>query len=324
MTTPNPIRPIDDASLEEAARLLRAGEVVSFPTETVYGLGAAATNAEAVARVFELKARPSFDPLIVHFPNRDMIGEYAAAIPERAEELMERFWPGPLTILFPKDERIPDIVTSGLSTFAARVPGHDAALALLDRTGLPLAAPSANVFGRVSPTRARHVAEQLPSLSMILDGGSCAVGVESTILRLEPEPLVLRPGGVTVEELESVLGPVRVVGREEKLRSPGAHGRHYATGTPLQLVENPSKVAAEQRRNAALLSILPVDDTSGFSQVRILAEDADLRHAATQLFATMRELDVAGVSRIFVVGVEERGLGRAIMDRLRRAALAAM
>ncbi len=209
------IVPASPARIAEAAARLRAGDVIAFPTETVYGLGADATNAAAVARIFSIKNRPSFDPLIVHLADAAALPTVAAACPEPARRLVARFWPGPLTVVLPKAERVPDIVTAGLSSVAVRVPGHDVARQLIAAAGCPIAAPSANPFGYVSPTTAEHVAAQLGSaVPIILDGGECRVGVESTIVSfLADVPLLLRPGAITLEMLEAELGTVAPRGR---------------------------------------------------------------------------------------------------------------
>ena len=308
--------------IAEAAARLRAGDVVAFPTETVYGLGADATNAIAVAHIFRIKNRPSFDPLIVHLADATALPTVAAACPDAARRLVARFWPGPLTIVLPKADRIPDIVTAGLSSVAVRVPAHEVARQLIAAADRPIAAPSANPFGYVSPTTAAHVAAQLgDAVPTILDGGECRVGVESTIVSfLGHTPTLLRPGAVTLEMLEAELGSVHVGVDTPLPTAPGQLPRHYAPRTPVIIVDDPSAVAAPDRATAALLSAVPVSDTGGFATVRILAPNGDLETAAARLFATLRALDTSGVARVYAVRVSEFGLGRAIMDRLRRAA----
>src|SRR5215510_11308900 len=229
----------DLRAIETAAAALRAGEAVAFPTETVYGLGADALNERAVAQVFAIKNRPSFDPLIVHLLDKEVVPQYATEVDQRAAALMERFWPGPLTVVLRKKPIIPDLVTAGLDTVALRVPAHPVALALLRAVGRPIAAPSANPFGYVSPTTAPHVREMLGgAIGLILDGGPCTVGIESTVCALtEADAVVLRPGGVTVEEIEAVIGPVTVAASSQSdPRSPGTLPSHYAPHVPLTLL----------------------------------------------------------------------------------------
>lgn len=308
-------------SLARAARLLRDGEVVAFPTETVYGLGADATNAAAAARIFAVKNRPSFDPLIVHLADAGGLPSVAADCPPAARRLIARYWPGPLTIVLPKTARVPDIVTAGLPSVAVRVPDHPIARQLLDAAGLPIAAPSANPFGYVSPTTAAHVAAQLgDAVPLILDGGPCRVGVESTIVSfVDATPTLLRPGAVTLEMLQAELGEVVTGGDAPRPNAPGQLPRHYAPHTVVRLIADPSAVAAADRAGCALLSCAPAADVEGFAAVEILAADGDLATAATRLFAALRALDVGGFRRVYAVAVPERGLGRAIMDRLRRS-----
>jgi L-threonylcarbamoyladenylate synthase len=310
-------------AVRRAALLLRAGRVVAFPTETVYGLGADATAATAVARVFEIKQRPSFDPLIVHLCDAEALGEVAAAVPAAALRLTRRFWPGPLTIVLPKRESIPDIVSAGLPSVGLRVPDHPVALELIRLAERPIAAPSANRFGFVSPTTAAHVAEQLGDLpAMILDGGPCRVGVESTVVSfLTDPPQLLRPGGVSLEELQGVIGAVDAPERIRDVRiAPGQSSRHYATRTPLVVVASIADVPSGERATAALLTLTPAAEASSFAACEVLDPGGDLHRAAANLFAAMRRLDAGGYRRIFAVAVAPHGIGRAIMDRLRRAA----
>ncbi len=240
----------DPAALAEAARVLRAGGLVAFPTETVYGLGAAAFDATAVVRIFEAKRRPAFDPLIVHLAGAGELRRVVAAVPRAAERLAERFWPGPLTLVLPRLESLPDIVTSGLPSVGVRVPDHPAARALIAAAGTPVAAPSANPFGYVSPTTAAHVAELLgDAVELVLDGGPCRVGVESTIVSLlQDPPALLRPGGVPREEVEELLGMrLHVLPSSDRPQAPGQLTKHYATRTPLRLLEAGEAVAAPRR-----------------------------------------------------------------------------
>ena len=313
----------DPHAIATAAAALRAGEVVAFPTETVYGLGTDALNERAVAQVFAVKNRPRFDPLIVHLPDKEMVSQYAAVVDEWAVALMERFWPGPLTLVLRKRPLIPDLVTAGLDTVALRVPAHPVALALLRALGRPIAAPSANPFGYVSPTAASHVQEMLgDAIGLILDGGPCAVGIESTVCALtETDAVVLRPGGVTVEEIEAVIGPVTVTASSQSdPRSPGTLPRHYSPHVPLTLLAPGEPIPSPGKgQRVGLLTLTPCSDVEGYAVVEALSKDGSLLEAAANLFAALRRLDSLGLERVVVKPVPEDGIGRAIMDRLRRA-----
>jgi L-threonylcarbamoyladenylate synthase len=307
--------------LREAAAVLRDGGTVAFPTETVYGLGANALDAEAVARVFEIKGRPSFDPLIVHVASIDQARQVVLEWPEQARLLAERLWPGPLTLVLPKAASIPDIVTAGLPTVAVRMPAHPVALELIAEAGIPVAAPSANRFGGISPTTADHVRAQLgASVDEIIDGGPCRVGLESTVLALAAGgPLLLRAGGTTTEEIEDVIGPVVRPGADPRRPvSPGQTARHYAPRTPLTLVEDWRDGPDAPR--LALLVLRPPESRERFEAIEVLSPGGDLREAAANLFAALHRLDALGLDRIVAVRVPDQGLGVAINDRLRRAA----
>jgi L-threonylcarbamoyladenylate synthase len=303
----------DDTGLARAAQLLAGGELVAFPTETVYGLGGDARSDMAVARIYEAKGRPSFNPLIVHLP--DLIAvEKIAHVGPKARMLAQAFWPGPLTLVLPLREGagISPLVTAGLSSVAVRVPAHPLAQRLLSAFGGPLAAPSANPSGRVSPTRAEHVLDGLSGrIAAVLDGGACAVGLESTIVMADPDPVLLRPGGLPVEALEAALGePLTLGGDAGKPTSPGQLASHYAPEAAVRL-------EAREAREGELLV--------GFGAVKgrlSLSETGDLVEAAARLFQTLREADrLAGPGGLIAFApVPERGLGRAINDRLRRAA----
>ncbi len=308
-----------------AAELLRAGELVAFPTETVYGLGADARNGRAVAAVFEAKGRPHFNPLICHFAEAE--AAFAEALPdERARALAARFWPGPLTMVLPRraECRIDLLAGAGLDTLAVRVPAHPLALALIRAAGLPVAGPSANRSGEVSPTTAEHVLDGLGGrIAAVLDGGACAVGVESTVLDLAAGgAALLRPGGVPVEEIEAVIGPVArpipiaAAERTRSLRSPGMMLSHYAPSLPVRL--EAESVAADEALLAFGAPLLGAGATWQMSEAR------DLREAAARLFAGLRWLDAEGqrlgLARIAVMRVPMDGLGAAINDRLARAA----
>jgi len=308
-------------SLDQAAAILRTGGIVAFPTETVYGLGADAFQERAVARIFEVKQRPTFDPLIVHIARSEDVSRLAREWPVEAERLSKRFWPGPLTLVLPKTSVTPDLVTAGLPTVAIRMPRHPLALELIRRAGGAIAAPSANRFGYTSPTTAEHVYDQLgEAVDLILDGGPCEVGVESTILAFEGgKPVLLRPGGTPVEEIEELIGPVQIMSltRLSRPLAPGMLERHYATHTPLQLI--PEHVPPPGPGRWGLLAFRT--PTAGYEVVEVLSGQGDLREAAARLFAAMRRLDAAGLDGIAAELVPEWGLGRAINDRLRRAAV---
>lgn len=313
---------LDPAAIEEAAAILRRGGLVAFPTETVYGLGADACNPMAVARVFEVKQRPRIDPIIVHIAESSSAELYGHA-PAAAQALMRRFWPGPLTLVVPKTDLIPPIVTAGLDTVAIRMPAHPAALALIRSAGRALAAPSANLFGSISPTEAAHVAEQMSDrIDLILDGGRCMVGVESTVLSLaESRPRILRAGGVPREALEEILGECAwsIEGRRDRPEAPGQMARHYATSTPLLILEKGDLAARPgPGERVGLVTLDAPENAAAYTAVEILSASGNLREAAANLFAALHRLDGLKLDRLVAHPVPERGLGMAIMDRLRR------
>jgi L-threonylcarbamoyladenylate synthase len=316
---------IEDASdpmaIEQAAAILRSGGLVAFPTETVYGLGADACNALAVARIFEVKKRPYIDPIIVHVADPDSVPYYGEC-PEIARRLMQRFWPGPLTLVVPKTGRIPPIVTAGLDSVAIRMPAHRSALELIRAAGGALAAPSANVFGYVSPTEAAHVAEQFGDrIDLILDGGRCTVGVESTVLALTgPVPRILRAGGVSPEELSEVISCFEWAnGDRLQPESPGQLSRHYATRTRLEILapDDPRAKPATGER-VGLIALTPPPESENYLVVEVLSKTGNLREAAANLFGALYRLDGERLDRLIAYPVPETGLGIAIMDRLRR------
>lgn len=312
----------DDEAIRRAAAIIRRGGIVAFPTETVYGLGADAFNPLAVARIFEVKRRPFFDPLIVHVACGDEIEKLVSKVPRGARMLINRFWPGPLTVVLPKREEVPDIVTAGLSSVAVRMPDHFMALSLIQEAGSPIAAPSANPFGYVSPTTAGHVREQLGDrVDLILDGGSCEVGLESTIISfLEERPMLLRPGGLPLEEIEAIIGKVETGPIDENSpSSPGQLPRHYAPRTPIVVGEWKTHFNKHQGKKVGLLALREVNVSSPFKHVELLSPKGDLREAAANLFAAIRRLDALTLDLILAEPVPEDGLGLAIMDRLRRA-----
>lgn len=304
------------AGIREAARILAGGGLVAFPTETVYGLGADAGNRDAVRRVFRAKGRPAGHPLIVHAPDAGAafaVGEADA----RARALAERFWPGPLTLVLPlrAGAAVAPEATGGRGTVAVRVPAHPVARALLEAAGFPLAGPSANPHGRLSPTLAAHVREDLgDAVDLVLDGGPAAVGLESTIVELAAgPPALLRAGGIPVEDVERAAGPLRRPGPDEEARAPGMLRRHYAPRTPLRLG------AEAPEPGEAFLAFGGVP-AGAAGPARDLSPRRDLAEAAANLFRMLRELDGAGAARIAVAPVPAEGLGLAINDRLERAA----
>jgi len=321
----------------KAITLLRAGEVVALPTETVYGLAADALNAEAVAKIFEAKERPRFDPLIVHLPDRDWL-ERIADLPAQDRpvilKLVETFWPGPFTIVLPKRAVIPEIVTAGLDTVAVRISAHPVLAEIIRAFGGPLAAPSANRFGQVSPTTAQHVFEELDGrIPLIIDSGPTTHGIESTIVAVRDGKIdILRRGPITQEELSTFGAKVDVVASSQKVSAPGQLPAHYAPNTPLHLIDTAKSFEPEENQRVALLAwtsrkgdfeIAPAVGNRRslkFVAVRQLSEQEDLREAAANLFRYLRELDALEVDLIVAERVPDHGLGAAIMDRLRRAA----
>ena len=316
-------RPISLA-LETAADRLRRGGLVAFPTETVYGLGANALDSRAVAGIFEAKGRPRFDPLIVHVADPAAVHGIVTKCNRKATQLIDRFWPGPLTLVLPKSEIIPDIVTSGLPTVAVRMPDHPMALELIRAAGVPVAAPSANRFGCLSPTTPAHVREQLGDrIDLILDGGACAVGVESTILDLtETSPVLLRPGGTPIEAIVPVIGRVTMTHeRSDRPRAPGQLSSHYAPRTRLMILSDEAPDPAACHRAGHLCLRSPQLDVPA-TRIEVLSRSGDLREAAANLFSALHRLDNLGLDIIYAEQMPEAGLGKAIMNRLRKASAA--
>ncbi|QDT12518.1 L-threonylcarbamoyladenylate synthase [Planctomycetes bacterium K23_9] len=318
---------VTQQEISDAANLIRRGGLVAFPTETVYGLGANALNADAVAKIFELKGRPRFDPLIVHIADVDQLVDLAKVIPPAAAELIERFWPGPLSLVLPKHSSVPDIVTSGLPSVAIRCPDHDVARTFIRATGVPISAPSANRFGMISPTTAAHVRQQFgDQLPTVLDDGPCRIGVESTVVSFvessDHRPTLLRPGGVTLEEIQAVIGTIDIKAQSEgNPNAPGQLASHYAPTTPLTLVASDWVMDDSiENQKVGLLSFQTHSAAAHFAAVEVLSAKGCLREAAVNLFAALRRLDEMGLDSIIAMPVPEAELGRAIMDRLRRAA----
>ncbi|MGC8777895.1 MAG: L-threonylcarbamoyladenylate synthase [Candidatus Caldatribacteriaceae bacterium] len=313
------IVPASPENIERGARILKQGGLVAFPTETVYGLGAVAFSPEAVARIFEVKGRPRFDPLIVHIASPEMVFSLWSKLHPKVEALIEKFWPGPLTLVLPKKETVPDIVTAGLPNVAVRMPAHPVALSLIKMTGFPVAAPSANRFGRVSPTKAEEVARDLKEkVDLILDGGKCELGIESTVVLVEEGRFfLLRPGALSVEELETVVSKVEMTS-PRRILSPGMTKKHYAPTLPLYLFEGGAEeIPILTLKDFAILSPFPLPADS--QNIVVLSQKKELKEVAGNLFASLRELEKSSFRGIIALPVEEKGLGRAIMDRLRRA-----
>ncbi|MFM8911311.1 MAG: L-threonylcarbamoyladenylate synthase [Flammeovirgaceae bacterium] len=308
--------------IKQAIALLQAGQLVAIPTETVYGLGGNALNAEAVAQIFSVKERPSFDPLIVHVAHFASMELWTSNVPAKAKILAEQFWPGPLTLLLPRKSVIPDLVTSGLDTVGIRCPDHSLTRQLLEAIPFPLAAPSANPFGYISPTTALHVQDQLGNkIPYILDGGECRVGIESTIVGFEgTDVVVYRLGGLSLERLEAAIGPVAVrLNTSSNPVAPGQLHSHYAPRKKL-ILGNIDNLLAEYGSSAAVLGFTKKRHLVDEGHQRILAPSASLLEAAQNLFGMLRELDQSDASIILAELVPEIDLGRAINDRLRRAA----
>lgn len=311
----------DPEAVLRAAEALRSGRLVAFPTETVYGLGAAALDVVAVRSVFAAKGRPSTDPLIVHVRDAVAARELCAGWPGIAERLAERFWPGPLSLVVPRAPQVPDEVVAGGPSVAVRVPAHPVARELIDASGVPIAAPSANRFGRISPTTAGHVVEELGgSVDILLDGGPTPLGIESTVVRVSDGTVeVLRPGGVTVEDLAEVVDPAgarlvvperRAVAEDAAAESPGQLLRHYAPVVPLVLVEARAGTVGELRSALAAHGV----------QASVVDLPRDGAGAAPRLYSELREADSRGADVLLVEVVDPAGIGRAVNDRLFRAA----
>lgn len=308
------------ADIEIAIEFLLQNQLVAIPTETVYGLAANALSAEAVVRIFEVKNRPFFDPLIVHTGSLAQITQLTEQIPDKAWQLAEKMMPGPITLLLPKKPVIPDLVTSGLPDVAVRIPAHPLTLQLLTTLPFPLAAPSANPFGYVSPTTAQHVQDQLgDKIPYILNGGACTVGIESTIIGFsEPLPTIYRIGGISVEEIMSIIGKVNV--QTHSTSNPKAAGMlqsHYAPRKPLILGEIADMLPLYPIEQVGILSFCT--DYGAPNQI-ILSKNGNLAESARNLFAALRQFDTMPVTLILAEPVPNVGLGRAINDRLRRAA----
>jgi L-threonylcarbamoyladenylate synthase len=308
----------EPSAIKQATQLLKNGDIVAFPTETVYGLGADVFNPYAVAKIFEAKKRPRFDPLIVHIGEKDWLFDLAGYVPPEAGRLIDAFWPGPLTIILKKKDVVPDIVTAGLQTVGIRMPSHPVALNLLREFKRPIAAPSANPFGYVSPTKASHVVKMLGDrLPLILDGGNSVFGIESTIISIRADGIYIhRHGAISVEDLCKIVAPVHEKREDGICESPGELPYHYAPAKPLKIVHSIDEIACEQSSFLAFQTP-PVKPKSKF--IKVLSEKGDMREAAANFFSFLIELDREGVEIIYAEKVPEVGLGKAMMDRLRKA-----
>jgi len=313
--------------IQTAKQYLDNGQLVAIPTETVYGLAGNALNEKAVLEIFKVKQRPSFDPLIVHTDSWDKLHQFVTEVPEQATLLAQHLVPGAITFLLPKKSIVPDLVTSGLPLVAVRIPAHPLALALLKTLAYPLAAPSANPFGYISPTTALHVAQQLgDKIPYILDGGACQIGVESTIIGFEGGvPTIYRKGGIAIEVIENLIGKVQL--QEHSSSNPKAPGQlksHYAPHTPFELLDRTTLLKnladTPHKNKLAILSFQDYVPTVPLENQRVLSSTGNFAEAARHLFAYMRELDALGYEAIWAEQVPDVDLGRAINDRLRRAA----
>ena len=328
----------DDGIIERASSLIRSGEIVAFPTETVYGLGANALDPLAISKIYQIKGRPSDNPLIVHIGDLNMLSGLVSTIPPREMRMIKKFWPGPITLIFKKSKSVPKITTGGLGTVAVRMPRNKIALALIKRSGLPIAAPSANLSGKPSPTNASHVKEDLNGkVKLILDGGRTEIGIESTVIDMTPRiPVILRPGGISKERIEDEIGEVRfhdtllgIRSKSKKInKSPGMKYRHYSPNARVVIVEG-SKTRAEEKiieltkklkNDGKRVSIMTTNRSlkPNADSVQFLGNNLDT--IARNLFANLRKADKDHIDVIVVQGINYNNTGFAIMNRLKKAA----
>lgn len=315
---------IISSDIAKAIAILNRGELVAIPTETVYGLAGNIFNESSIKKIFTTKNRPEFNPLIVHIPSKDYLKKVVSEIPEKAQQLADAFWPGSLTLILPKHKSIPDLVTGGKGTVGIRIPNHPLTLELLSSLEFPLAAPSANPFNRISPTKPEHVAEYFSNqIEMVLDGGTCQKGVESTIIGFEnDEPIVYRLGAISLEDIEAVIGRVTIKNKnEENPDAPGMLLKHYSPKTKI-IVSEAIKKDIERFKNEKLgiLSFRTSHSDSRIQFQSILSEKGDLEEAAANLYEALHELDKQNLSLILAEKFPDNGLGRTINDRLQRAA----
>jgi len=324
---------LDEKKIKVAAKFIREGKLVAFPTETVYGLGANALDSKAVKRIFEAKGRPADNPLIVHIADFNQVHELAREVPPEVELLAKHFWPGPLTVVLPKRENVPRITTGGLDTVAIRMPAHEIALGLIRASKRPIAAPSANISGKPSPTLAEHVIDDFYGrIECIIDGGETKIGVESTVLDLTTKPpTLLRPGGLPMEEIERVIGKIKihpaVKGKEVNLaKAPGMKYKHYAPNAQVIVIEGVREkvkgkimeLLMEYKKQGIKVGVMATGDFYEADAYVNLGNSEE--EIARNLFKALRELDKSGVDIILAEGIEEKGLGLAVMNRLRKAA----
>lgn len=314
---------IISTDISKAVAILNNEELVAIPTETVYGLAGNIFSEKAIKRIFETKKRPFFNPLIVHIPSVDVLPTIVSYVPEKAQRLADAFWPGPLTLVLPKQSTIPDVITAGKDTVAVRIPNHPVALELLNALDFPLAAPSANPFGSISPTTAKHVENYFENdIKMVLDGGPCERGIESTIIGFEgDEPIVYRLGSTSIEAIEAVVGPIEIKNKKEVAPdAPGMLDRHYAPKTETILVDNLSE--AIKKNSDKRIGILAINKTSKHEAIVfqiILSESTDLQEAASKLYDALHQLDKQDLDLIIAERFPDVGLGKSINDRLQRA-----
>lgn len=307
----------------KAAELLQKGEVVAIPTETVYGLAANALNENAVLKIFEVKQRPHYNPLIIHIGNKNQLELYTQNIPNIAYKLIDAFWPGPLTLLLPKKSIISDLVTAGFPDVAVRMPNHKVTLELLSNLDFPLAAPSANPFGYISPTTSQHVQNQIgEKIEYILDGGACQKGVESTIVGFENNRVVLyRLGAITIEELENIAGKILLANKETHTpKTSGMLPYHYAPLTPFILCENILlEIEKHSGKKIGVISFSKIEKNENISEIVILSAEGKLEEAAKNLYSALHLLDSKKLDVIIAQKFEEKGLGKTLNDRLIKA-----
>jgi L-threonylcarbamoyladenylate synthase len=309
----------NNKTIKQAAQIIKLGGLVAFPTETVYGLGADGLNPIAVAKIFEAKKRPTFNPLILHIAEKIYLHTLTNYNDERVDQLISKFWPGPLTLVLPKKDIVPEIVTAGNPTVAVRMPNHPIALKLIAMSETPIAAPSANTFGHLSPTTAKHVQKYLgDKVDLILDGGKSSIGVESTIIQYyDGDFYLLRHGGFAKEEIENEIGKIKTAKIDvSKPNSPGQLPFHYSPNTPLFFFD---ESLLNQQKRIGMISFQEEKNNFPFASQKILSNSGDLREAASNLFICLHEMEKENLDLILVETVEEKGLGRAIMDRLRKA-----
>lgn len=311
------------SDISKAVEILNSGDLVSIPTETVYGLAGNIFSEKAIRKIFEMKQRPLFNPLIVHLHSTDQLADVVSYIPKKAKELANTFWPGPLTLILPKKETIPNLVTANKETVAVRIPSHPITRKLLAQLDFPIAAPSANTFGNISPTQAKHVKKYFDGkLSMILDGGPCESGIESTIVAFENEqPIILRLGSLSVENIEEIIGKVTIKNKKENNpTAPGMLSRHYAPSTETFLVENASDFIKDYSdKKIGVLLFNTLINSSEHIYQEVLSEAGDLKEAASKLYSSLHYLDTLGLDMIVCQRFPDNDLGRSINDRLTRA-----